>query len=483
MIALTPLSWSGIVRSLCVLTLLFLFVGADGKRQAVVAEIGNERITLEEFWIGYLDVLKNPKMFDSPEARAGFLDELIMARVLAREGEVRGKGNDELFKYKVNGYRDKCLRDQHFEAVIKPGIHVEEKDVEEAYQFTQEQRKLSHLFFKTRHEADSAFALLQLGADFDTLARTTFQDSVLSTSGGNLGWVEWDQLDYDLGTAAFRLRQPFVSRPVKSPFGYHILKVTDSRKNPLITRQQYVLHRRKVRYLLEWKLGDKYSLDYVRDMLSHASVQVFPEVMDFVRKKVANQFVRKPSISDQMTEIHLRESEIRVLERSLWDARNEVLALVNGKKYTVGEFMTAIVYVPYASVYSGFKAAFDCALRDFLLTEEAISMGLERAERVEMRTRLYREYLLQLAYRRELVRNVKVTEDNLRAYFERHKAELKNATFEQIHDFLQDIVLTKKKQEVVPARYSELTAGLIIRKHIKVVNDYYDALLRYEEPR
>lgn len=465
-----------------VLGALVILCGASNpNRQAVVAEIGDERITLEEFWLAYLDYLKNPKAFDSPKAREQFLDELILTKVLAKEARKQGKDNDELLRYKIDAYRDKCLRDQHFDTVIRPKIRIEEKDVEDAYLFTQEERRLRHLFFKTEVEADSAFDLLQHGAEFDSLAAHTFSDSALAHTGGDLGWVDWDQLEYDLGMTAFRLNPPFISRPVKSPFGYHIVRVTDFKKKPLITRQEYQVHRRKAKALLSWKLGDKYALEYIREMFSHASIQFHPDVMGFVDKKLKDQFKRKPSIVDQMSEVHLKESEVRTVELSLWDVRHEVMATVNGHPYTVGDFVGAIVYVPYAAVYNGFRVAFEYAVRDFLLTQEARSMGLGKEERVQMKIGLYRDFLLQLALRRELVRNVIISEMELHTYYSRHRNELKGATFEQAREFLGDFLVTKRKQEVVPERFKLLTANIVIRKHMNVINHYYDAVLKYEE--
>ena len=458
-----------------------LFMAGDPNRQAVVAEIGDTKITLEEFWLGYLDYLKNPKVFDSPKAREEFLDELILVKVLAREAEREGKDNDELLRYKIDAFHDKSMRDQHFEKVVKPKIRIGENDVEEAYLFTQEQRRLSHLFFKTQAEADSAFDLLQHGAEFDSLAAHCFTDSALAHSGGDLGWVDWDQLDYDIAMTAFRLNPPFISRPVKSPFGYHVLRVTDFKKKPMITRQEYLVHRRKAKTLLSWKLGDKYALDYIREMLSHTSIQLNPDVMAFADKKLEHQFRRKPSIADQMAEMHLKEGEIRTVEMNLWDARHEVMATVNGKPYTVGDFVGALAYVPYAAVFNGFQTAFDYAVRDFLLTEEAKGMGLGSDERVQMKTGLYRDFLLQLGLRRELVRNVTVSESELKSYYSTHRKELKGATFSQVHDFLRDLVLTKKKQQAVPGRFQELAKKVVTNKRMKVINDYFDALLRYEE--
>lgn len=450
---------------------------------SAVAEWGTHRITFEEFRVAYLDVLKNPKVFDSPKVRESFLNDMITGRVLAEEAEKAGRGKNELLAYKIRAYQDKCLRDRHFEQVIKPKVRVSEQDVEEAYLFTQEERRLSHLFFPTREQADSAFSLLRQGMDFDTLAARTFADSALARSGGDLGWVEWDQLDYDLAMAAFRLRPPFLSKPVKSPFGYHILRVKDFKKKPLITRREYEVHRRKARYLLEWKLGDKLALEYIRDMGARTTVTYRPEVMGFVDRKLKGQFTRKPSAADQMSEFHLRDGEVQAIEQSLWDARSEIMAEINGRPYTVGEFVGALTFLPYNALYNGFKTAFDYAVRDLLLTREAEEKGLGVDAPVVLRTNLYKEYLYQLDLRREMVRNVTAEESELKAYYKEHRKTFKGAAYYEVRDFVRDQVIRQKKQRVVPDRVAELTRNTPVRKNLDIINAYYDAIARGDRPQ
>ena len=452
--------------------------GADIPEDSLVAEFGPHRITLREYRLAYREVVKNPGVFDSPKVREDFLDELIAGRLLAAEAARRGRSEDDMMRSAVGAYRDYCLRRAHFDAVIKPRIHIEEKDVEEAYQYTQEQRKLKHLFFTDRTSADSAYRLLQHGASWNELARRVFRDTALARSGGDLGWVVWDELEYDLGMTAFRQKPNVISRPVESMFGYHILKVMDFKKNPLITRQQYEEHRRKTRYLLEYKIGEKLAHGYVKAMLSRATVRLNPEVLEFVRAKLENRFTRRPSAADQFSEIQLRDDEIRFVEMSLWDARGEVMATVNGQPLTVGHFIGAIQYVPYEVVQRSFRGALDYAIRDFLITEEARALGLGDAPEVILRTELFREYQVQLAFRRDLVRAVTVTEEDMREYYEKNRASWNDVPFDSVRGFVQDVILMEKKQRVVPALVEELSQETPVTKHMDVINRYYEDLLK-----
>jgi parvulin-like peptidyl-prolyl isomerase len=470
-------------RGLCILASLLLLPASRSLAQRgmedVVAQFGKNKITLEEYRQAYLELLKNPRVFDSPTLRAQFLDEMIAARLIAQEAVKQGYATNELLRTKVTAYKEKCMRAEHFEAVIKPKFKVDENDVEEAYMFTQEKRKIRHLFFQQKLSADSAYQLLLQGTSFDSIARHIFIDSTLGNSGGDLGWVEWDQLDYDLAMTAFRQKPGIYSKPVKSPFGYHIIEVTDFQKQPLITRQQYVEHRRKAKYLLEYKLGDKYAQEHVDDMLARVRVQYRPDVMDFVRTKLENQFTRKPKVTDDMTELQLHDSEVKVVETSLGDARNEVMAVINGKNYTVGEFIGVLSYIPYAVVYTSFRKTFDYAVRDFLLTQEAKQMGLEKARTVKVKTILFREYQLQLAFRRDLVHRVTINDNDIKQYYDAHRDALGAATFEDVKGALSQLVLNKKKEGIVPEFVAHLTTMLTIKKNMKAINDYYDAVYNH----
>ncbi|MFQ6009071.1 MAG: peptidylprolyl isomerase, partial [Candidatus Zixiibacteriota bacterium] len=148
-----------------------------------------------------------------------FLKILIDYRLLAAKAKEIGLDQDEHIQLKVDAYRNKCLRDAHYEKVIAPKIEYDEQDVKEAYRFWREQRRVKHLFFPEKAQADSAYRLLLAHPErFDMLAEAVFDDTTLANSGGDLGWVYWEQMEYDMGQAAFRLPLNQISQPLRSTF-------------------------------------------------------------------------------------------------------------------------------------------------------------------------------------------------------------------------------------------------------------------------
>ena len=454
---------------------IFYFSCSD-KSKEIVAEFGDQQITLQEFRIAYLDVIKKPNVFDSPENREKFLDELIASRLLAHEAEGRGY-YDEKMQYRAQAYKNKALREAHFESVIKPMFSVSEEDIQQAYLYMQEQRRISHIFAKTRSGIDSVYALLKHGYSFNELAEKLFDDSLLAHNGGDLGWVHWDELEYDLAMTAFQLPPDSFSTPVKSQFGFHIVKVTDYKKNPLITRAQYEAHKQKAKAKLEFMLGDKYAFAYVNNLMNNVDIQISPAVATSVRSKLKHVFTRQPDQFNQAGEMQLNENEVKQVEINLWDMRHEVLATINGKDYTVGEFIGALQYVPYNIPYNNFKDAMYYAFRDFLIEQEALTMGLENSDTVFDKFTLYKEYLLQLGLRRDLVRLAKVTDEEKQAYFQDNREKFKGVEFSQVEKIITDIIERNKRAQAVPEFLLQLADNRSVKKYPEIIHNYYDSVL------
>ena len=85
----------------------------------------------------------------------------------------------------------------------------------------------SHILVKTEQEANVAFYDVTHGKSFEDVAKSV---SICPSAkkGGNLGWFGKNQMVKEFENAAFALKKGEVSRPVKTQFGWHILKINDS---------------------------------------------------------------------------------------------------------------------------------------------------------------------------------------------------------------------------------------------------------------
>ena len=99
-----------------------------------------------------------------------------------------------------------------------------------------EQRKASHILVKVDDDSDDASAKskiieiqekLNTGADFAALAKESSDDFVSAKQGGDLGFFGRGVMDKAFEDAAFKLNKGEVSEPVRSKFGYHLIKLDD----------------------------------------------------------------------------------------------------------------------------------------------------------------------------------------------------------------------------------------------------------------
>lgn len=439
----------------------------------VVAAWDAHRITLADFRTAYLRVLKQPEKFDSPELREAFLDEMINRVLLAGQARLQGLDQDERYRLKREAYYGKCLRDAHYKQVIAPTLRLDDELLKEVYRYTHEQRHIRHLFYRTRAAADSAWQLLQQGASFDQLAATTFRNSELAANGGDLGWVYWDQLDYDLAMAAFRRKPGSYSAPVRSSHGYHIIRVENARYNPLLDTYDFAIHRDKIKAMVETKMGEMRALDYIRTMMDQADVKLRTPEFALVGRALKRWWLAQTDSSRLAPDSS--DVEQPELTPDLWEVRNNPLCIINGEPMTVGWFISNLAYIPRAIVRKNVRAALDYSIRDFLLSRDAERRGLGNTPAVKRDVQLFEDYLLQLMLRRQLVRSVTVSEADLQARFAALVAGKQTTTrYTDFRDELEHIVRREKRADVVPATIRKLRAPHHIVKKVAPIHAYYD---------
>jgi peptidyl-prolyl cis-trans isomerase C len=83
---------------------------------------------------------------------------------------------------------------------------------------------------ETEDEAKKILADLKKGGDFIAIAKEKSKDPGSKDNGGDLGFFGKDQMVAEFADAAFKLDKGQLSEPVKSQFGWHIIRVDDKRK-------------------------------------------------------------------------------------------------------------------------------------------------------------------------------------------------------------------------------------------------------------
>ena len=121
-----------------------------------------------------------------------------------------------------------------------------------------------HILVETEEEAKEVRAELAKGADFAELAKSKSKDPGAAAEGGDLGFFSKDQMVPEFADAAFKLNKGELSEPVKSSFGWHVIKVEDKRTRPIPEFDQvkpqienFVARKAQSEYLAKLREGAK----------------------------------------------------------------------------------------------------------------------------------------------------------------------------------------------------------------------------------
>lgn len=121
-------------------------------------------------------------------------------------------------------------------------IKITDKQVEDYYKANQykyaekpDKTHLEHILVKTEDDAKKVKARLDKGEDFAKVAKEVSQDTGSKDKGGDLGYVNYvdSGMDSDFMAAAIKLKKGQVSDPVKTQYGYHIIKCVDKQEYPV----------------------------------------------------------------------------------------------------------------------------------------------------------------------------------------------------------------------------------------------------------
>lgn len=168
------------------------------------------------------------------------LQSMVMEKVLIKNYKVDDKEVDKKYdemKKQVGDQFDTLLKQQGLkEETLKNGVRAElaqekaiektitDKELKENYK---PEIKASHILVKDEATAKKVKEELGQGKSFDELAKQYSEDTGSKEKGGDLGFFGPGKMVKEFEDAAYKLKKDEVSEPVKSQFGYHIIKVTD----------------------------------------------------------------------------------------------------------------------------------------------------------------------------------------------------------------------------------------------------------------
>ena len=249
-----------------------LFAGTEKKDNPILAVIGSHQITLSEFSDRYTDYLVSAGVQDKYYIREAILNNMINEVILYYYDDNKSIFNDLEYSNEMEWVRKQAilafLKDQEVYAKIS----VTEDELRDAFVKVNENISARHLFAATEDEANNLYKLLQMGFEFNTLAKQVFTDSVLQNNGGYLGYFTWGDMDPEFEDAAFKLKIGEISKPVKTAYGYSIIKLEDRQPHPLLTEYEFQTKKNKLEQTLRLRKRNPFERNYLNQIYDKSKV-------------------------------------------------------------------------------------------------------------------------------------------------------------------------------------------------------------------
>lgn len=234
------------------LPLLFavaLLAGCDKKftdDSKVLATVNGEAIT-EKDYENYLQLRHSQQgpIPDREKERKLVLDELIDRVLLTQHGAALGLEQTPDVHFRLKRMRENVLAQDVIRNTLKDTT-ISDEELKKRFEHEIEntnktEYKTRHILVKTEDEAKDVASQLKAGTKFDQLAKTRSIDTESGKRGGDLGWINQGAgLVPEFFSAVTVLKKGQTSDPVHSEFGWHLIKVDDTRPLKLPSFEEFM---------------------------------------------------------------------------------------------------------------------------------------------------------------------------------------------------------------------------------------------------
>lgn len=210
---------------------------AQAQNDPVVAKVNGTEIRQSDLNAAEEEIGQNIQAMPA-EARREYLITFVTDMVvLAKAAEARKLGDTAEFKRKLELARTRLLMETLLQAEAKTAVTdaAIKKVYEEATKQMGDEKEVRarHILVEKEDEAKAILADLKQGKDFAAIAKEKSKDPGSKENGGDLGYFTKEQMVSEFAEIAFKLEKGQLSDPVKTQFGWHVLKVEDKRNRPV----------------------------------------------------------------------------------------------------------------------------------------------------------------------------------------------------------------------------------------------------------
>jgi len=277
---------------------LMMFIQADvfAQDNAVVAKIGERKITLSDFKrvTDYFDAERQKMLETNPQLKETVLRQFIQSIVISDLAKQKGFDRNPAVKEQLQFFSDNFLANEYLKQEIAQKITVSDDELKSYYDShkdefkTQEMVKARHILVrvensasddekkKAKDKAEMYLKKIKDGEDFAKLASDFSDDPGSKAKGGDLGFFPRGRMVKPFEDAAFSLKPGETSGIVETQFGFHIIKVEDRKDSSV---ESFDVVKERLKQKLSQDRTRKELTDFIDKAMKDSKTEIYPEVL------------------------------------------------------------------------------------------------------------------------------------------------------------------------------------------------------------
>ncbi|MBI5267983.1 MAG: peptidylprolyl isomerase [candidate division Zixibacteria bacterium] len=422
---------------------LIVWPVACGKKSSdVVATVGDYKVTVEELNNLYPSLTR---MFAGAaaeyEARKEALDSLVVSRLLVQAAYQKKIDQVEEISRVVLANKDKFLLDALYNKEVVDKATAGDAEIKEYYNHLEFKLRASQIVVASEDTAKMVFEKVKAGENFEQLAYDHSIDPSAKRNRGDLGYFLWGAMVEEFQAAAFKMQPGEVSPPVKSRFGWHIIKVIE--KIPNEARGSFDQVKDQIKNQIVNRKRNELTQSYIESIRAKYPVKIDKAICDYLLKKRENMY--PPQLLPNLPKNDFDDTQLDRNEKDM------VLATWDGGQMTLAEYLTQARQIPeqYKPNFDQYDSlastVFNLKMQE-LLAYEANKAGLENDPAFQRKLTLFKEMAMADVMRSDSIKAAVQPDDaSARKYYDEHPDEFSNPARMRLFEIqLSDELLAAK---------------------------------------
>ena len=283
---------------------LMMFIQANvfAQDNAVVAKIGERKITLTDFKrvTDYFDAERQKMLETNPQLKETVLRQFIQSMVISDLAKQKGFDRIPEIKEQLQFFSDNFLANEYLKREIAQKITVSDDELKSYYDShkdefkTQDMVKARHILVrvdnsasddekkKAKEKTELYLKKIKDGEDFAKLASDFSDDPGSKAKGGDLGFFPRGRMVKPFDDAAFSLKPGETSGIVETQFGFHIIKVEDRKDSSV---ESFDVVKERLKQKLSQDRTRKELTDFIDKAMKDSKTEIYPDVLTGGDKK------------------------------------------------------------------------------------------------------------------------------------------------------------------------------------------------------